>query len=906
MRPRLALAVTIVALCCAGSDVFHAAGPSQATGEIGLALLIRKLGTVGTVMHAMAHPDDENNGLVAMQSHGQGLRVVYATLTRGNGGQNEIGPELSEALGVLRTEELLAAHNFDGGEQFFGRAVDFGYSFSVDETYEKWGKDETIGDLVRLMRMTRPDVVLTMKPDGTGGGQHHQASARLAAEAFRLAGDPSKYPDQIAEGLRAWQPRKIYKVGYYGFFPGEQEPPAGTKLVPVDSNVYDPLLGRTYTEIGAEGRAMHKCQGMAQLLPLPGSFSVKYQLVDTALPGGLERDERTLTDGLDLSLPGLVRFAGANPPAPLAKGLGEIAASVTAADRSQRERGPDAAVADLARGLIATRGLLAFVHSNDHTLTPDAAYEIEFRLRQTERKFEQALLLAQGLRLEALADDGVVVPGETVKLSLVAANRGSGSLPVAGIGALTGFAEPSVPCQAPAAAEAGQIVKCDGTVTIPTDARTTEPYWHREGEAGRYTIDADAPFGLPFRPTPFTVTFALDFDGAEVRAAVPVQFRYEGNIFSGEKRTDLQVVPEVTLRTSPNVAILPHDDARRVPSRTSASPHPASGVADLSRIIRATVTNNAPGALETDVRLEAPDGWTVTPASRHVQFERADEADTVAFTVAAPPNVPTGTWTIRAVAQTGGRRSDRGYQVIEYPHIHRRHVFEPAATTLEVIDVTLPRDMVVGYVMGVGDQVPPALEQLGARVVLLDEPALASGDLSRFDAIVTGVRAYERRRDLRAYNHRLLEYAAAGGTVVVQYNKFEFNQSQFGPYPAKVSSDRVTDEHAPVTVLVPNHPVFNEPNRIGERAWNNWVQERGLYFLGSRDPKYTDLVELSDPFEYNKAVKRGALVEAVVGKGRWVYVGLGLWRQLPAGTEGAYQLLANIVSLGRTEGAGSR
>jgi len=318
------------------------------------------------------------------------------------------------------------------------------------------------------------------------------------------------------------------------------------------------------------------------------------------------------------------------------------------------------------------------------------------------------------------------------------------------------------------------------------------------------------------------------------------------------------------------------------------------------------VTNNAPGALETDVRLEAPDGWTVTPASRHVQFERADEADTVAFTVAAPPNVPTGTWTIRAVAQTGGRRSDRGYQVIEYPHIHRRHVFEPAATTLEVIDVTLPRDMVVGYVMGVGDQVPPALEQLGARVVLLDEPALASGDLSRFDAIVTGVRAYERRRDLRAYNHRLLEYAAAGGTVVVQYNKFEFNQSQFGPYPAKVSSDRVTDEHAPVTVLVPNHPVFNEPNRIGERAWNNWVQERGLYFLGSRDPKYTDLVELSDPFEYNKAVKRGALVEAVVGKGRWVYVGLGLWRQLPAGTEGAYQLLANIVSLGRTEGAGSR
>jgi LmbE family N-acetylglucosaminyl deacetylase len=906
MRPEPFSRIALALLLAIGfAQVFQAQAPSDARGHVGLALMLRKLATVGTVMHAMAHPDDENNGLVAMQSHGQGFRVVYATLTRGNGGQNEIGPELSEALGVLRTEELLAAHRHDGGEQFFGLAVDFGYSFSIDETYEKWGREATIGDLVRLMRTTRPDIVLTMRPDGAGGGQHHQASARLALEASDAAGDPARFPDQSKDGLRPWRPRKIYRVGFYGFFPGEQEPPPGAQLVPVDSNVYDPLLGRTYSEIGAEGRAMHKCQGMAQVLPLPGAFSIKYQLAGTSLAGGVERDEQALTDGLDLTLGGLASFAGPEPPAALTRGLGEIAARVSGADRALRELGPGAAVADLARGLVATRSLLAFTASGDGGLSSEAAYEIAFRLRHTERKFEQALVLAQGLRLEALAADGVVVPGQPVKLTLVLANRGSQPVRLSGVGDLAGFVERQLPCQAPAAAAPSQIVRCEGTVTIPADARTSEPYWHRDREAGRYTIDADAPFGLPFRPTPFTVDFALEFDGAAVRVTLPVQHRYEGNVFSGEKRMELQVVPQVTLRTAPAIAILPHLDGRRVPAR-AGQPARAAVPADSSRPISATVTNNTPGPLEIDVRLEAPDGWIVAPASRHVTFARADEADTVTFVVSAPPDVATGTWPIAAVAQADGKRFDRGYQAIEYPHVQRRHTFEPATTTIQVIDAAMPEALVVGYVMGVGDQVPPALEQLGARVVMLDEAALASGDLSRFDAIVTGVRAYERRRDLRAYNHRLLQYAEGGGTVVVQYNKYEFNQAQYGPYPAKVGSDRVTDERAPVSVLVPDHPIFTSPNRIDARTWEGWVQERGLYFLGTRDARYVDLVELADPFENNPGPKRGALVEARVGKGRWIYVGLGLWRQLPAGTEGAYQLLANIVSLGRTERAASR
>ena len=325
-----------------------AAGLADQRGEVALALMLRKLATVGTVMHVTAHPDDENNSLLAMESQGEGLRVVLATATRGNGGQNEIGPEIFEALGVLRTEELLAAHRFDGAEQFFARAVDFGYSFSIDESFEKWGKDEIVGDYVRLIRLTRPDVMITMRPDGAGGGQHHQASARIGAEAFRAAGDPAKYPDQIKEGLRPWQPKKVYQAAYYGMFQGDQPPPAG-HLVTVDGNTYDELLGKTYAEIGSEARAMHKCQGFGQLLALPGPWVVKYRLVDTVMPGQQDRDEATLFDGIGTSPSSLLRFAGDKAPAPLVNGLNSIEAAVKMASQRLRSDGPDAAIAPLAR-----------------------------------------------------------------------------------------------------------------------------------------------------------------------------------------------------------------------------------------------------------------------------------------------------------------------------------------------------------------------------------------------------------------------------------------------------------------------------------------------------------------------------------------------------------------------------
>jgi hypothetical protein len=417
------------------------------------------------------------------------------------------------------------------------------------------------------------------------------------------------------------------------------------------------------------------------------------------------------------------------------------------------------------------------------------------------------------------------------------------------------------------------------------------------------------------------VTLAMP-GGEEVISGLPIEHRYEGNIFSGEKRTELLVVPALSVRVTPQIAIVPASAIRSAPApalpRSTAGagrgatgsgrgtapptprPAPKTDAPTADREMRVTVVNDTPDAVDSVVHLELPQGWTATPARQPVKFTRADESQTVRFQVKPLAGTAPGEYHVRAVAESGGRSFDRGYQVIEYPHIRRYHIYDPAETTLKVIDVRTPSNLTVGYVMGVGDQVPAAIEQLGAKVQMITAEDLAWGDLSRFDTIVTGVRAYERRDDLRANNSRLLDYVFNGGTLIVQYNKFEFNDAQYGPYPAKVSSNRITNEAAPPQVLASGSTLLTRPNEINQDTWQNWVQERGLYFLAEdKDSRYRDVLEFDDNFQYNKGPKTGSLVEATYGKGKWVYVALGLWRQLPAGTDGAYQLLANLISAGK-------
>jgi hypothetical protein len=519
-------------------------------------------------------------------------------------------------------------------------------------------------------------------------------------------------------------------------------------------------------------------------------------------------------------------------------------------------------------------------------LSDDARYEIDLRLRLKEGQLQDAIVQAQALRIEATANDGLVVAGQRVAVSVVVGNRGPGEL---GVGKVTllGFDGPGG-C-APGVATVSAPYACAAEVSTPADARLTDVYWQRPENAGRATFDADAPFGLPFRPSPFRARVELDLAGTRLVRELPVQYRYEGSGLVGEKQMELNVVPAFAVNVSPQIVVVP-----RKPGAVTAS-------AAAGRELRVTVTNGANGPASATASLKTPAGWRVSPATAAISFTREDESTTTRFTVTPTANAK-GEHQISAqvVETTGPATFGVGYQVIEYPHIQRRHKIVPAVARFKVIDVVIPAALTVGYIMGVGDQVPAALQQLGARVTLIDSDEMAWGDLSRYNAIVTGVRAYERRADLRANNHRLLKYVENGGTAIVQYNRQEFNQAQYGPYSVRTSSERITDENAPVKILAPGHPVFNTPNRLNPGDWQGWVQERGTYFLEQPlDAKFVDLVEMEDPFPFNQGPKRGAFVEARLGKGRWLYVGLGLWRQLASGTDGAYRLFANLISLGR-------
>jgi LmbE family N-acetylglucosaminyl deacetylase len=883
IRPPGVITLVLLLLLCLGLPLpaqLRVQPVGELPGDVSLRLMLRKLSSTGTFMETTAHPDDEDNALLAKMSHGEGLRTVLVTATRGDGGQNEIGPEIFQALGVLRTEELLAVHRFDGAEQFFTRAIDFGYSFSLDESIQKWGHDEIVGDFVRHIRAIRPDVIAGFICGGEGGGQHHQASTRLTLEAFRAAADASRYPEQIREGLRPWQARRLFCLE--GFSPQGQPGAAARDLLRVSASEFDPLLGRTYNELGLEARSMHKCQGTSQLLLLPGQAPSRTYRLKDSVDGGPGIAPPRMFEGIDTTLNGIGGYAGASPPAALTASLQTIGASVAAATAAVTTNGPSAAAAPLAAGLTAVRDLHAKLPTLG--LSDPARYEIEFRLAQKEEQFEAALVLTHGIRVEALANDGTVVVGQAVKLSIVAGNSGPDDVILKSV-AFSGLDGQPASCAGPI--QSGRAVTCAADLRVGAAPLST-PYWTPRTDAARYDFEPGVPFGVPFTPSPFRATLALSIGGADVTIERPVEYRYS-DLFAGEKRMELQVVPAFGVRMTPAIAVIPGA------SQGASSP----GAGTTRRTIQVTVSNNQNGPVTAAASLRLPAGWRATPASVPVKFEREDEEVTVTFSITPVAGASPGEYRAEStVTGSGGVSSSAGYEIVEYPHIRRRHVVEPARTLVKVIDVKTAPGLRVGYIMGVGDEMPIAIEQLGAEVHAIEPGELASGDLSKYDVIVTGVRAYERRPDLRANNHRLLEYVERGGTVLVNYNKQEFNQAQYGPFPVKVGTDRVTDENAPIEILTPDHPVFNAPNKIGPETWAGWVQERGTYFLAQRDPRYVDLIRTTDPFPLNARPKTGALVEARYGKGRWIYIGLGLWRQLPAGTDGAYRLLANLLSLG--------
>ncbi len=845
-------------------------------GATGLALALRQLGAGASYMEVTAHPDDENNALLVMLNRGRGLRTSLLTVTRGDGGQNEIGPEILEALGILRSAELMAMHRLDGAEQYFTRAYEFGYSFSVEETLEKWGKEEILADIVRIIRQVRPDVVTHLPTGGAGGGQHHQTTGRLTREAFAAAADPNRFPEQIAEGLRPWQIAKMYeRHGGMGRSVRTDEP-AESGVVRMDSGVYDPLLGRTYAQLGALARSMHRCQSMSQLRQLPGQVVSQWFLENTSIEA--EAVEGDLFDGVEMGLDRYLAFIEGeeDEAAFFVTGLAALKGHVSEAQDAFDALEPWKALPALRAGLSTVRSLRADVASS--ALSDEARYDLEHRLAYKEEQFVDALALAHGIVVDPITVTGEVVPGGRFNVDVLLANQSPEAVEVTSVEIVTpeGWTLEAGAGNATGLLDAHGRLSTRFGVGVSADADFSRPYWVRNPAVDRFDILDESLLGLPFPPAEVRARVALLSGDVEVVLEEPVQYRYEGSWVGTEKQQRIAVLPTLSVNTSPRVLVYP--------------------VGAESREISVDVVYKGTGPAEGALRLEVPAGWTVTPSEAPLRFARKGEAAVIPFQVAAPAGTDPREYSIEAVAAMGGREFREGYEPIDYHHIEKRYIFRPSEATVKVLDIAVA-PVSVGYVMGAGDDVPEAIRQLGLDVTMLDAEALAEGDLSRFDIILTGVRAYLNRQDLRAYNARLLEYVEGGGTVVVQYNKFEFNDAQWGPYPIEVSRNRVTVEEAPMRILDPEHPVFNFPNQVTEADWNDWVQERGTYFIGNKDERYVDLLASEDPWEYNAGEKQGIFVETRYGEGRWIYTGLGFFRQLPAGVTDAFKFFANVISL---------
>jgi len=807
--------------------------PAGTGGVAALAATLRQLGSNKRVLMIGAHPDDEDTQLLVLLSRGMGAQAAYLSLTRGEGGQNLIGPELGPELGIIRTEELLAARQLDGAQQFFTRAYDFGFSKSADETFRFWPRDSILRDVLDVIRRFKPQIIIAVfsgtPADGHG---HHQVSAILARQAFDLLRDSAGGPQKFYRSTRG-------------------DPSATTLTLPVGT--LDPILGQSYFQIAMASRSRHRSQDMGQLQRL-GPATSGVALLATK-PGTGSRE------------PG----AGNNGESSMFTGV-DTTIHVTGY----------AALIDSARGALTPwrpAGSLPYLVRALHLL--GAADSVQRSL------LERAIATAAGLTVDGTADDGILVPGERLQVEVTIWNAGDSAVRVDSVSvqAPAGWALERIDFGAPTVA-AGTLQTRRFALTVAKDAERTQPYFLRRpltNRGGLYDWSG-APSdvrGLPFEPPPVTARVRLIVGGEPVTVTREVVYRYRDQAI-GEIRRPLFVTRDVEVAITPEELLWPID---------------GGSDAHEPRHFMMSVTNRARGPANVRTAVTAPAGWP-SVSSDSVAFAREDETRSVVVSLAAPAtdSLKPGTYDVRAGGGTGW------LELIDYPHIRPRALTKPSVAQIRAARVALPALSQVGYVRGAADRVPEALLAVGVPVELISADSLARGDLSRYDAIVIGSRAYETEPALVANNGRLLDYAKNGGLVIVQYQQYPFVDGGFAPYPLTIARphDRVTDENAPVTLLDSARAVFHYPNEIGAADWRGWIQERGLYFAHTWDTTYAPVLETHDPGPPSPSPElKGGLLIAPLGRGTYVYTGLSFFRQLPAGIPGPYRLFMNLLGLKR-------
>jgi LmbE family N-acetylglucosaminyl deacetylase len=875
--------------------------PPQDRGILGLRLMLRRLGTTARLMQTVAHPDDEDGGMLTLESRGRGDSVLLMTLNRGEGGQNKVGSNLSDVLGVLRTLELLAADEYYGVQERFSRVADFGFSKSAEETFAKWGgHDVALGDMVRVVRTFRPDV-LVARFSGTprDGHGHHQASAILTREAFWAAADPKRFPEQIKQGLQPWQAKKLYIGNVCGF--GAMTCPDANWTVKLNTGELSPDLGESYVQFAMQGLRHQLSQGAANWNVEPGDRFTFYKLVDSIEPAKLDKagHEKAFFEGIDTTLPGLAARLGKDESKVphLRRELSEIAKHVADASRDATASDSSAIAAPLAKILAGFER--ARIEVNKSALDALVKSDLLERLEEKREQAQTALNDALNVMLEAVvapraeADTApakeeaetitTVSPGQEFLVAVDFRNGSKDRLFIDGLKLEVpeGWETISEKTKRVAIKPADHL-RAVFRLTVPKNAEYTRPYWHRDDPDTESInhIDDERYATLPFPPPVLRARaeYSMSAGGvettSEIGATVVTKFVDE----SGSVRArPLAVVPLFSVALEPGSQVI--------------SAHNGA-----SSMVAVGVTSNLNRDSRGVLRLEMPAGWRSDPAQLAVEFRRRGDKQDFHFKV-FPAGLQEGRAKVRAVLDANSNQFSEGYTLVTREDLGSFYYYQPAMQRVSIVDVKIPHDLKIGYIMGAGDDIPTVLTQVGMNVTLISPEELAALDLSQYGTIVLGIRAYDTQKDVAANNKKLLDFVAAGGTLVVQYNTGvgDFNSGHFTPYFAELSRARVSVEEAPVEILAPEDGVFHYPNEITARDFDGWVQERGLYFMDKWDEHFKPLLSCHDPGE---DAQKGGLLKAQYGKGTYIYTGYAFFRQLPAGGPGAVRLFVNLLSAG--------
>jgi len=799
---------------------------------------VQKLNFLGKALYVAAHPDDENTRLISYLSNEVKAKTAYLSLTRGDGGQNLIGPELRELLGVLRTQELLAARRVDGGQQFFSRANDFGYSKHPNETLKIWNKEQVLGDVVQIIRTFKPDVVINRfdhrSPGSTHG--HHTSSAMLSFEAFDLVNDPKAYPEQLA-ATEIWQPKRLFFNTSWWFYGSREkfEKADKTKLLNMDVGVFYPALGVSNNEIASWASSQHLCQGFGRIT----SRGSENEYIEF-LKGDFPADKTNIFDGINTTWSRV-------------KGGAAIGTILTKLETDFDFTNPAKHLPELLKA-----------HKLINSLT-----DVHWKTIKLQ-EIEAIIQSVSGLYLEASTDTAIANPSNTTKVKVDVLNRSNAGIWLKSISLTNVDAKlsPNV------LLDNNDKNSFELDLTVPETTAFTSPYWLSEkGTMGMYKVNDKSLIGKPETPRAFHANFVLDFDGYEITFQKPVVYKYARND-KGELYQPFEVLPEATARFDDKVVIFADGKPKQIAITVKAHKDNIKG----------------------DVQFCYSEGWTVDQEIKSFEITKKGDEQILQFTLTPPADEDESY--IAPIIKIDGKQITKELVTIAYDHVPTQSVLLPAEAKVVRLNIQRLGEN-IGYIMGAGDDVPTSLKQIGYNVVTVDPNSIQAGSLDKFDAVVVGIRGYNVVKELQFKQRFILDYVKDGGNLIVQYNtagRWDKQFNDIAPYDLKLSRDRVTDENSEVKILTKDHSLVNFPNPIVEKDFEGWVQERGLYFPNEWSKEFTPILSMKDNGE---SAKKGSLLVAPYGKGNYIYTGLSFFRELPAGVSGAYKLFANMLSIGK-------